>query len=180
MKNFAFSSHGLVEAQQKTILGIASFFNYHEDVRTLIVSSDLRKGLFSNLINQEKIIPVLISQEEEHPMYCYGHNDHFDFLDFNELIKINKKLRNEILYEELIRKILEQYDMVLWDTPNIERINQENEIFFPVSMKFESITLIVKESESQFNQILEIKSFFQKYGLKIKGVLFDQLKKKTS
>jgi hypothetical protein len=45
--------------------------------------------------------------------------------------------------------------------------------FFPIAMKFDSLTIIAMKRNDQSKELDEIKSFFQNYGINLKGLIFD-------
>ena len=171
LRSFAFISPNLPDSQQKTILGLASFFSYHEDLTMLIISQNLGLEYFKNMISGSKESFIGIP-DENGPKITYYDHPSFDFLDFKELYKI--KENSEVTLEECLDSMVGRYDLVLWDVPNLEAFKADSSIFFPVSRLFGNISIILKVTKSKVNEIKGLQEFFDQYGVVIKGVLIDK------
>lgn len=175
VRSFAFSSLGVTDAKQKSIFGICSFFNYHTEVKTLIVAEDFRKSFFSFYVKDLK--------PKEKPIYKDGatyriyEGPGFDVLDFYEVKKIYSKVPHYD-YEEFLRELTNLYDLVLWDLPDMEVLDANKEVYFPVIRMLDNVSLIVKGKKTSVVQIRSLAEYYSKYQVDIKGVLFDSSKKK--
>ena len=76
-------------------------------------------------------------------------------------------------YDELITLLFDQYDVVFWDVPDLQKIKSDSERYFPVIMNFDSLSLIVARALSNSRDIREITEFFKGYGISLKGLLFE-------
>ena len=174
LRSFAFSSLGVTDSKQKSIFGICSFFNYHTDVNTLIVSEDFKKSFFSFYIKELKPKNKPIFKDGE--SYKLYSGPGFDILDFYEVKKIYSKV-SHYDYEEFLRELTNKYDLVLWDLPNMDILDENKEIFFPVIRMLDNVSLVVRGKETSINHIRSLADYYSKYQVDIKGVLFDSKKK---
>lgn len=172
IKSFAISSTGYQTSQQKTILGLASFFDHKEDnFKIAIVSDNLDQGAFSDIVLMSKTIPSIIS-DKNHSLDIKSFYNHFDFIDLNKVLKLSQ---NDELgeFECVFDYIIDSYDIVFWDVPELHKIQIYSEIYFPMIMKFESLSIIVAKKISKQSEVDELKQFFLGYGINMKGLLFD-------
>jgi hypothetical protein len=175
VRSFAFSSLGVTDARQKSIFGICSFFNYHTEVKTLIVAEDFKKSFFSFYVKdlKPKIKPIY-KDGETYQIYS---GPGFDVLDFYEVKKVYSKVPHYD-YEEFLRELTNKYDLVLWDLPEMEILDANKEIYFPVIRMLDNVSLIVRSKETNLFQIRSLADYYSKYQVDIKGILFDNKKKK--
>lgn len=172
VKSFAISSTGYQTSQQKTILGLASFFDHKEDLKIGIVSDNLKQGAFKDIVS--------ISKEIKYDYW--GQNfilniksfyNHFEFLNLDQVLALASN--NELgEYDEVFDHIVDLYDIVFWDVPELHKVQIDSERYFPVIMKFESISIIVAQSLTKRSDIEDIKKFFLGYGINLKGLLLEE------
>ncbi len=175
VKSFAVGSTGYQASQQNSILGLASFFDHKEDVKIGIVSDNLTNGAFKEIVSISKESKLELGDNEE-PCTVYSFYQHFDFFDLDELLKISNN-EATLSYEEVFDSLVDEYDIIFWDVPDLAKIKKDSEKYFPVIMKFESLSIIVAQSLSNSGDIKEIKNFFMGYGINLKGLLFDTKQK---
>lgn len=174
VKSFAITSTGYQTSQQKSILGLASFFDHKEDMRIGIISDNLFTGAFKDILKLTKKNTYSYFGGEN-PLYIHSFYNHFEFLDMNDILDIcNNEEIDE--YDEVLDHISELYDVIFWDVPELHKIQIDSEKYFPVIMKFESISIIVSQSLSKKADIDEIKRFFLGYGINLKGLLLEENK----
>lgn len=171
VKSFAISSTGYQTSQQKSILGLASFFDHKEDLRIGIVTDNLKHGAFKDIVKLCKKVDCDLFGDE-FTFEIRSFYNHFEFLDMEQLLAICNSDRIEE-YDEVFDQVIDMYDVVFWDVPELYKIQIEPEKYFPVIMKFESISIIVAQSLSKKADIEEIKRFFLGYGINLKGLLID-------
>jgi hypothetical protein len=172
IKSFAISSTGYQTSQQKTILGLSSFFDHKDDVKIGIISDNLFEGAFKDVVSLSR----KINNERyghQFPITIYDFFSHFEFIDLNQLLELcnNPHLAE---YDEILDFIVGLYDVVLWDVPELHKIKMDSERYFPIIMKYESISIIVAQSLSKQSDIEEIKKFFLGYGINLKGLLLEE------
>lgn len=176
VRSFAFSSLGVSEAKQKSIFGICSFFNYHTEVRTLIVAEDFKKSFFSFYVKDLKLKEKPIYQDGA--TYRVYEGPGFDVLDFLEVKRVYSKVPHYD-YEEFLRELTNLYDLVLWDLPEMEVLDANKEVYFPVIRMLDNVSIIVRGKQTNINQVRSLSDYYSKYQVDIKGVLFDASKKKN-
>jgi hypothetical protein len=172
IKSFAISSTGYQISQQKTVLGLASFFDHKEDLKIGIISDNLKLGAFKDIVKISKKVNYDYFGEEN-SILIYSFYNHFEFMDMNQLLELSKDMEMGG-YEEIFDHIVDLYDIVFWDVPYIDSVQSDPERFFPVIMKFENISLIVANALSRRKDVENIKRFFLGYGINLKGVLVEE------
>lgn len=170
IRSFAFSGLGLDQSKQKSIFGICSFFNYHTQVRTLIVAKDFKKSFFSFYITDLKVKEKAIYKDGQ--SYRYYQGDGFDILDFQELRRVYTQVAHYD-YEEFLRELTNRYDLVLWDLPEMDILDSNKEVYFPVIRMLDNVSLIVKGKQTNVFEVRDLADYYSKYQVDIKGVLFD-------
>lgn len=169
VKSFAITSTGYQTSQQKSILGLASFFDHKEDIKIGIVSDNLDSGAFKDIMSISKKVNIdLFGLGNNITIYSFF--NHFEFINMDDLLKI---ANNDSLvgHEEVFDQIVDMYDVIFWDVPELHKIQINAESYFPLIMKFESISIIVAQALSKRSDIDEIKRFFLGYGINLKGLL---------
>lgn len=171
-KNFAITSLGLKNSQQRTILGLCCFFDRVDHLKIAIVSDHLTYGVFDNLVRASKDMSYnldSISHEVKYKSYYH----HFDFFDYAELMNFyDQHFYNEVFDGEM-EKIFEHYDLILWDMPEIEKIKLNPHFHYRLSHFYQSLTVIITEKCSM-NKVKQIKDYFNNYKLNLNRVLFDK------
>lgn len=174
LKNFAFTSTNFIHSQQKTILGLACFFDHFQDnLKIGIVSRDLKEGVFSEIINESRSLVRQIPHLPNTNFFYFQFYHHFEFIDYNELIETGKSLPVQAEYESALDYLLSCYDVVFWDVPEMNNIVKHKAQFFPIAMKFDSLTIVAMKRNNQTKELDDIKNFFQNYGINLKGLIFD-------
>lgn len=174
--SFAISSTGYQTSQQKMILGLASFFDHKEDIKIAIVSDNLFDGLFHDIIKSSSEETL---QYDSDGAFCkvYIFHNHFEFVCLDSLLEQNHQDEDEDEdkdYEEGIIEFKSHYDIVLWDVPELHKIQLNPEIYYPMIMNFDCLSIIVAQALSRKEDIEELRSFFSGYGINLKGLLIDK------
>jgi len=174
VKSFAISSTGYQDSQQKSILGLASFFDHKTKIKIGIISDNLFDGTFKDLLMASELEDVIIG-EKIPALKIYSFYDHFEFLDLKQVVDLVND-HSIAYYDEVLDKLIENYDIIFWDVPELQKIQKNSEKFFPIIMKFESLSIIVSQRSSSAKDIEEIKNFFLGYGINLKGLLLESVK----
>jgi hypothetical protein len=172
VKSFAITSTGYQTSQQKTILGLASFFDHKEDLKIGIISDNLKQGAFKDIVSISKNIPYDYWGKDK-VINIKSFYNHFEFINLDEILSlaVDSELGE---YDEVFDQIVDLYDIVFWDVPELHKIQIDSEGYFPVIMKFESISIIVAQSLTKKSDIEDIKKFFLGYGINLKGLLLEE------
>ena len=98
---------------------------------------------------------------------------HFDFIDYAEFAKFYDKNLYTKSFDSDISKIIDLYDIVFWDIPEIEKMKMNPHFYHRISHFYDSITMIVSHNLNSESQVESVKSFFSNYNINLNGVLFD-------
>lgn len=181
IKSFAFTSTGYKNSQQRTILGLCCFFDQNTDYKIAVISDNLHQGIFSELVESSEQNSYSLEGGEDTIQYCSFHH-HFDFINYSEF---NKFYNNHVFtknFEVEVQKILDKYDLVFWDIPDMERIKLNPHFHFRISHLYQSMTVIISQNNTSGKEVESVKNFFGSYNISLNGVLFDtssvEMKKK--
>lgn len=172
VRNFAFSSVGDRQSQQKTILGVCCYFDQNVDYKIAIISDHLSQGLFGELFNLSTPESYSMSNGEDTVHYKSFHN-HFDFIDYSEFSQFYGNHLYTKNFEAEVKKVLEGYDLVFWDVPDMATIKSNPHFHYRISQLYQSMTIIVSATETSGKEVEAAKKFFGDYNIKLNGVLFD-------
>ena len=174
VRSMGFSSYNLKDDGEKTIFGISSFFNYHDDLNICIITTSLEGSFYESILTKAERRRDIFNEENlEYELY---HADGHDFIEYEELSNVECRC-NHLGLEDFIDFLLTKYDLIFWDLPTLESMNHSREVFFPIVRSLESLTLIVEAQTSKGKELDTLISYFQKYQVPIKGVLFSEAKK---
>lgn len=172
IKSFAFTSTGYKNSQQRTILGLCCFFDQNENYKIAIISDNLDQGIFSELVNSSEKNSYHLEDGDDTIDYLSFHH-HFDFIDYSEF---NKFYNNHIYtkqFESEVQKIVDKYDVVFWDIPDLEKIKLQPHFHFRISHLYQSMTVIISQNHTSGKEVETVKNFFSNYNINLNGVLFD-------
>ncbi|MFT6070239.1 MAG: hypothetical protein ACJAT2_001766 [Bacteriovoracaceae bacterium] len=170
LKSFAFSSYDLDLIRQKTVFGVSTFFNYHTDVKTLIVSEGMAHSFYYDYMKIEEKEDRQVFDEEL--TYEVGISEGIELLDFNHLKKISKKIRTYD-FEDFIDFLVDSYDLILWDMPEVSVLDSQKEIYFPIIRSLDSVSLIVAKDKTRIKEVHDLVGYYKRYQVEIKGLLYN-------
>jgi hypothetical protein len=171
-KNFAITSLGLKNSQQRTILGLCCFFDRVDHLKIAIVSDQLTYGVFDNLVRASKDMNYDL-KSISHQIKYKSYYHHFDFFDYADLMNFyDQHFYNEVFDSEM-EKIFEHYDLILWDMPDIEKIKLNPHFHYRLSHFYQSLTAIITEKCST-SKLKGLRDYFNNYKLNLNRVLFDK------
>jgi hypothetical protein len=172
VKNFAFTSTGYKNSQQKTILGLCCYFDQNDNYKIAIISDHLSYGVFNDFVESSSVNSYQIGNGQDRARYHSFHH-HFDFIDYSEFAKFYSNHLYTKTFDLELNKILDKYDIVFWDIPEMDKIKANPHFHYRISPFYESMTVIVSQDHSTGKQIENIKKFFNNYNIDLSGVLFD-------
>jgi hypothetical protein len=172
IKNFAFTSTGYKNSQQKTILGLCCFFDQNANYKIAIISDHLSQSVFTDLVESSNPNNFLVGNGGDIVRYKSFYH-HFDFIDYSELVKFYENHLYSKSFDSEVKNILDKYDIVLWDIPEMEKMKENPHFHYRISHFYESMTVIVSQNTSSGKQVAFIKNFFRNYNINLNGVLFD-------
>ncbi|MFZ4712074.1 MAG: hypothetical protein ACOYL6_00045 [Bacteriovoracaceae bacterium] len=172
-KSFAITSTGYKAAQQRTILALASFFDHVKSMKIAIVTNQMVNGAFHDLVSASRpaglILPVIPSKSIAVERFYH----HFDFVSFDEILKLAPKGTPNFEYEHSIAEFVKHYDLIFWDIPELDTLKANHNLYYPIALYFDSLSIIVSHSLSKSKEIEELQKFFTNYGVNLKGFLLD-------
>jgi len=178
VRSFAISSLGYQASQQRTILGLASFFDHQdslkENLKIGIISDNLFLGPFKTIVQSSSAKGMMLNTSTASKVQILVHSfyGHFDFVDLNELIGFANM--PDSTFDELIKEFLGQFDLVFWDVPELHKIQTERSSYYPMIMCFDSLTIIVAQGQTRREEVDRIRTFFGGYGINLKGLILDE------
>ena len=169
LKSFSFSSNGIKSEREKTVFGICSFFNYHEDLNICIITESLKNAFYSDICKEftPNSIPVL----DEDLDLVVNSAKGFDLIEYKELKKVERKIK-DYDFETFIDYLSDHYDLILWDLPDFKVLDGNKEFYFPIIRSLDNVSFIIKKDISKISEIGEMISYFRRYQVQIKGLLY--------
>lgn len=171
-KHFSFSHLGASEAQKKSIQGIASFIFYFENLRILIVSSKMEGTFFGQFKHRDHKEVASLSAYPEFTYETYVHEG-IHYLEVDEIANRSKDHKVKGL-EYLMKKVVEDYDVVLYDLPDTSEHKTLYEIYFPLLQIIQNVTFIVSLKSNTFTDLETLKNYYLNYKIKPKGCVIDR------
>lgn len=175
VKSVSFASHGLNIEREKSVFGILSFFNYHENLNICVVTKSLENSFY------EQITGGLTKREgqvfDEDLYYDFYTGEGFELIEFQELKKVERKI-SEYSFEEFLVQLQDSFDLILWDLPSTDILSSNKELYFPIIRSLDNVSFIVGKNKSKISEINEMVSYFRRYQVNIKGLLFSAQAKK--
>jgi|GEM_PF-4613838 len=173
IRHFAIYGEKLQEDREKTIFGLYAFFNYESENKVTIFTNNMDGAFYYRQIDDFKLEKRFLNDEG----LCINvyTSDNLEVIEFGSLLKIMKELKNTTL-EEFFETHLENSKLIFWDLPDIETMNKDRELFFPVIRQIENVSILVAENKSKTANLLDTLSYFKKYGVPIKGLLMAKVR----
>lgn len=169
LKSFAFNQVALESDQDKTILGIASFFSNHINVQPLVVTPKFENHYLSKFVG--KVECKYRSVEGENVSFKQLVADGIHFIEEDEIKRVAGRLKN-INLEGFLRILIKDAEIVLWDLPSMKKMDEMKEIYFPMIQAVENVSLLVKKDKTSYSVVKTLEDYFSKYGVSIKGLIF--------
>ncbi len=172
VKSFAFTSAGYKNSQQKSVLGLCCFFDQNTNFKIAIISDHLMHGVFNDLVESSTQNSYPMGEEGDVLNYKSFYH-HFDFIEYKEFQKFYENHIYSKNFDAEVSKILAQYDVILWDIPEMEAMKKLPHFHSRMAHFYDSMTVIVAQNTTSGKQIEFIKKFFSNYNINLSGVLFD-------
>ena len=156
-------------------MGIASFINYFEAARILVITTASDQLFFKTILTNApcdnlSLADSLINLE------VYRHEGIY-FVDIDCIARIVRK-NTEIDYEQLVASLSNSFDCILCDLPEVLENKTPNlEIYLPIYKIANNVSVIFASNKSSFKKVDKLMNYFSSYNIKVKGALFsDNLK----
>lgn len=182
-KSFAITSTGYKNSQQRTILAIVCYFDYIDQYRIAVISDHLKHGVFEELIKESQPKSYQLGHFGDQVNY-QSFQHHVDFIDYSELQRVYDEHMYSKTFDFEIKSILDHYDVVLWDVPEMDKMKLNLQFNYRLSHFYESLTMIVSPHASSGSKVDKVKKFFNNFNVNMSGILLetssvlDQPKKK--
>lgn len=173
LNSFGFVSDDSSSSQEKTILSLTSYFQHLDDTVTLIITNSFVGNEYMKFYDKSQKMRRTFFIEDEHTLLFYKYTQNVHFLDIREFIDLNYGQLTHTEYEDSVEVFLDQYDLILWDLPDIKRIQAFDKKFYSLSLKLNALSITVSESQSKNADINNIVNFFENFGVEIKGLIFN-------
>lgn len=171
-KHFSFSHLGASDAQKKTIIGIASFIHYYENLKILIITNKMDDSFFEQAKTEESRVQAHISVYPEFSYNTYIHEG-LNYLEVSEIVAHSQEQKVKGI-EYILQKLVDDYDLVFYDLPPVLEKKAQYNIYFPLLQLIQNVSFIVSINQNSFSQIDELKLYFLNYNIKIKGIVVDK------
>ena len=79
--------------------------------------------------------------------------------------------------EEVLEQIVAETELSMWDLPSIKEMNQTKSFYFPVTRVLGNVSVVVGGNKTKMKDIKKLCDYYNKYNVKIKGILIDPVKK---
>ncbi|HAZ14611.1 MAG: hypothetical protein A2X86_00745 [Bdellovibrionales bacterium GWA2_49_15] len=170
VKSFAITSLGQPASQQKTILGLASFFDHQLDLKIGIISDNLFLGPFKTIVQASSATEMELNNGQG-KIAVHRFHGHFSFIDLEDLI--DQAYVPESDFPQTLKALIAQFDLVFWDVPELHKIHSAREDYDAIISCFEGLSIIVAKGHTRKEDIERVHSFFEGYGIPLKGFLLE-------
>ncbi len=172
VKSFAFTSTGYKNSQQRAILGLCCFFDQNSSYKIAVISDHLSQGIFGELVNSS-VSKVYLRENLTDTVKYNSFHHHFDFIDYSEFSKFYDDPTCVKNFEVEVKRILDNYDLVFWDIPEMEAMKDNPHFHYRISHFYQSMNIIISQNATSGKQVESVKNFFSNYNINLNGVLFD-------
>lgn len=172
VKNFAITSTGYKNSQQRTILAIVCYFDYADQYRIAVISDQLKNGVFDELVKDSTEKNYQLNHFGDHVNYrSFQH--HVDFIDYAELLRIYDEHMYSKTFDFEVKSILDKYDIVFWDVPELDKMKMNLQFNYRLSHFYDSLTMIVSPTASSGKKVEKVKKFFNNFNINLTGILLE-------
>ncbi|MFZ4712075.1 MAG: hypothetical protein ACOYL6_00050 [Bacteriovoracaceae bacterium] len=167
-KFFLFTNLNSATPQQKTILGVASFIQYFENAKVLILTSRINQNYFREILRGVDGEDLSISPNMNGECTFFFHEG----MTFTDALSLEKlKIDSGLDLEQVIEHLTQYFDCVICDLPAVIAQSEKRDLYFPLYKKAASVSFVVGENKSSFKDVDKLKEYFEAYNVKIKGIL---------
>jgi len=172
VKNFAITSTGYKNSQQRTILAVVCYFDYADQYRIAVISDQLRNGVFNELVKDSTPKNYQLNHFGDHIDY-HSFQHHVDFIDYAELQRIYDEHMYSKTFDFEVKSILDKYDIIFWDVPELEKMKMNLQFNYRLSHFYDSLTMIVSPTASSGKKVEKVKKFFNNFNINLTGILLE-------
>lgn len=169
MKSLAFYGNKQ-KSVHHTMLGLASFFNYHKGMKATIFVDKFAGSDLANFLKPTHIEAEMVSESYEEDTYEIYACDGIMVIELYKMKHLAVKMGTDA-FQEFLEKIVADSEVVFWDLPKSETINKEREFYLPILNVVDSLSLVVDTGITKIKEIKEMNIFASKYQVALEGVL---------
>lgn len=170
IKSLAFIGDEHTVSTHHTLLGIASYFNYHHDCKVTILIERFEGSELQKFLTPTHLEVELINSDDANTLESYS-CEGIDIVEISRLRSTLKKEGPEVL-TNFLASLVASAQVVLWDLPQFKRIDSEKEFYLPLIESVQSLSLIVHKGFSKQEGIRSNYECAKKYQMRVEGVLF--------
>jgi hypothetical protein len=170
IKSLAFYGDKTTYSVQHSILGIASFFNYHKNLKATVFVDRFEGTELAKLLKPTHVEIELLNQENEEDSYEVLVCDGIDIIELSKLKHLAYKIGADA-FNDFLKQIVKNADVVFWELPETTKIDVERELYLPILNVIDSLTLVIDTGTTKIDEITEINKFAGKYQIRIEGIL---------
>lgn len=165
-KCFAFNTTASRKIQTECVVGIASYFNFQNDVPVTIITDDI------GVIEIGRLVPNL----KKSSIYLKGFKLPLEILSFSGLEVINiGSIReyislNDGTFDEIIETIKNERDILLWDLAKLDTLSEDFALMTILKV-VDNISLITVPKSCRFTEVKRLIQYYQKHFICIKGLI---------
>lgn len=175
MKSFAFYGSGGNKSAHHSILGIASYFNYHKNLKATVFVEEFQGSELQKYLTPTHVELEMATSDESDTVESYS-CDGIEVIELSKLRHLAHKIGTDA-FSEYLASLVERLDLVLWDLPSLSKIDREREFYLPMVGNIHSLGLVIDSGKSRHSDIKSIHAFSKKYQMKVEGAIFYKQKR---
>jgi len=178
MHSFAFYGAGPQKHVQQTLLGLASFFNYHKNEKVLLFIEKLEGSEIGKYITHfhTEVLPFNDSDET----FEINISDGLEIIEYSQLRHLAYKM-GEQAFSMFLNSVINNAKIIFWELPYSEKISKDCEFFLPIAEVISNFTFVVTNGVSRQSELKNMFEFAEKNQIITEGVIVykdDSLEKK--
>ena len=173
VNSFAYCGNQTTKSVQHTILGLASFFNYHSNIKATVFIDKFNGSGLSKFLTPSHVEMEAFGEIDSDNFYEIYVCDGIEIYELQSFKKIVQKIGHEA-FSQLLMKIKKESDVIFWDLPSTTSVDQERDIYLPILNVIDNISVVVDTGITTIKNVKEINEFAEKYQIKIEGFLIYQ------
>lgn len=177
LKSFAFTGQGDIVPQQSTILGLSAYFSYHMKITTTVFTESFKYSKYNCSDKEIATDEIMVTPDLSIKVNCYQDLRVIEYCELQKIIEF----ADVNLLEDTLESIIDNNELIFWDLPTPKEMEKATELYFPITRIIDNVSLIVKPNNSKIKSILDLKEYFEKYHIQIKGMIMsDQAEEKNT
>lgn len=167
-KTFAFYGINLGSKVKDTIIGLASFFNYHHEIKITIIVDEYDHDWMESIPCKD----LIHRQCQKDISYRVLIADGIEVVELKHIREL--AIKNGLDYDVVIDKVVDDAEIVFWELPKVSKMEEEREVYFPLWLNLDGVSIVVNKGETKSSQLKPFLDFCKKSDKNIFGVLFTE------